>query len=128
MLYLKEFATAADYNAAKDGLLTPNVSLITENGDVKYLKGTTPTGPELYDYLYEDLTYGKDTTKTAIGVCVIPPNVLPDGKARFMSVKGMNRGALPDYYEDNNPDEGGWDDYIYLEDEEEFNKYFKEID
>ena len=22
---------------------------------------------------------------------------------------------------------GGWNDYIYLEDEEEFNKYFKEI-
>lgn len=106
MIYLKEFETQAAYDAAKDGLLTPNVSLITEGGEVKYLKGTAPTDPELYDYLYEDLTYGKDTTKTAIGICVIPPNVLPDGKARFMSVKGMNTGVYPEY---GTPDEGGWD-------------------
>lgn len=48
MIYLKEFETQAAYNAAKeDGLLTPNVSLITENGGVKYLKGepTPPTPP-----------------------------------------------------------------------------------
>ena len=38
MIYLKEFATEAAYDAAKDGLLIPNVSLITENGEVKYLK------------------------------------------------------------------------------------------
>lgn len=45
MIYLKEFETQAAYDAAKDGLLTPNVSLITETGEVKYLKGTTPTNP-----------------------------------------------------------------------------------
>ena len=50
MIYLKEFATQAAYNAAKeDGLLTPNVSLITENGGVKYLKGTTPVEHEYVD-------------------------------------------------------------------------------
>lgn len=106
MKYLKKFATAADYTTAKSGLIAPNVSYIVDGTEVKYMKGTTPTGPELYDYLYEDLTYGKDTTKTAIGICVIPPNVLPDGKARFMSIKGMNSGVYP---EEGTPDEGGWD-------------------
>ena len=38
MIYLKEFATESAYNAAKDELLTPNVSLITENGEVEYEK------------------------------------------------------------------------------------------
>ena len=44
MLYLKEFATAADYNAAKDELLTPNVSLITDGSVVEYIK-EQPTPP-----------------------------------------------------------------------------------
>lgn len=45
MIYLKEFDTESAYNAAKDGLLTPNVSLITETREVKYLKGATPPTP-----------------------------------------------------------------------------------
>jgi hypothetical protein len=61
--------------------------------------------PKLYDYLYEDLSYGaKDTTKTAIGICVIPGGVLPDGKARFMSLKGMTLTS---------PNKGGSDTSIY---------------
>jgi hypothetical protein len=64
-----------------------------------------PPKPKLYDYLYEDLSFGaKDTTKTAIGVCVIPRDVLPDGKARFMSLKGMTLTS---------PNEGDSDTYIY---------------
>lgn len=49
MIYLKEFDTQEAYDAAKDGLLTPNVSLITETGEVKYLKGTTPVEHEYID-------------------------------------------------------------------------------
>ena len=113
MIYLKEFATAQDYEAVKSSLPKPNVSYIMDGTKVEYNKEQpippTPTDPELYDYLYEDLTYGKDTTKTAIGICVIPPNVLPDGKARFMSVKGMNTGKYPEY---GTPDEGGYDCYM----------------
>ena len=47
MIYLKEFATAQDYNAVKDNLPTPNVSFITEGNEVKYMKesGSTPTPP-----------------------------------------------------------------------------------
>ena len=44
MIYLKQFETQAAYEEAKDGLLTPNVSLITETGEVKYLK-ETPAPP-----------------------------------------------------------------------------------
>lgn len=50
MIYLKEFETEAAYEAAKDGLLTPNVSLITGNGGIKYKKGTTPPTPT-HDYV-----------------------------------------------------------------------------
>ena len=44
MKYLKEFATQAAYEAAKDGLITPNVSLITETNGVAY-KPYVPTPP-----------------------------------------------------------------------------------
>jgi hypothetical protein len=44
MIYLKEFENQAAYEAAKEGLLTPNVSLITGDGKIMYLKGTEP-GP-----------------------------------------------------------------------------------
>ena len=36
MKYLKKFETQADYNAAKDSLILPNVSLISETHDVEY--------------------------------------------------------------------------------------------
>lgn len=64
-----------------------------------------PLVAKLYDYLYEDGSFGKkDATKTAIGVCVIPGGVLLDGKARFMPLKGMTLTS---------PNEGGSDTYIY---------------
>lgn len=63
-----------------------------------------PLVAKLYDYLYEDGSFGKkDATKTAIGVCVIPGGVLLDGKARFMSLKGMTPTS---------PNEGGSDTHI----------------
>lgn len=46
--------------------------------------------PKLYDYLYSDLTYGSEVKDNIIGVCVIGRGILPDGKARFMSVKPMS--------------------------------------
>lgn len=79
----------------------PHVSLTKDDMAVHY----HPLVPKLYDYLYEDGSFGKkDATKTAIGVCVIPGGVLPDGKARFMSLKGMTLTS---------PNEGGSNTYIY---------------
>lgn len=45
MIYLKEFEIQAAYDAAKEGLLIPNVSLITDGGEVKYIKEVTPPAP-----------------------------------------------------------------------------------
>lgn len=42
MIYLKEFETQAAYDAVKNNLPKPNVSLITDGSEVKYIKGTTP--------------------------------------------------------------------------------------
>jgi hypothetical protein len=101
-IYLKKFENHTQYENYINGsdAILPNVSICTTEGDVHY----NPLTPKLYDYLYEDLSFGaKDATKTAIGVCVIPGGVLPDGKARFMSLKGMTLTS---------PNEGGSDTYI----------------
>ena len=45
MIYLKEFATQAAYDAASPNLPTPNVSLITDGGEVKYKGGSSPVPP-----------------------------------------------------------------------------------
>ena len=63
MIYLKEFATESAYNAAKDELLTPNVSLITENGEVKYEKEPTPS----YDWVDLGLPSGTKWRKMNVG-------------------------------------------------------------
>lgn len=51
MIYLKEFATAQDYEAVKNNLPKPNVSLITDGSEVKYMKGTTPPTPVEHEYV-----------------------------------------------------------------------------
>ena len=104
MKNLNIFSLVAEYENAKSGgiLNVPNVSFVDEDSSVRYYHLLVP---KLYDYLYEDGSFGKkDTTKTAIGVCVIPGGVLPDGKARFMSLKAMTLTS---------PNEGGSDTYIY---------------
>jgi hypothetical protein len=101
--WISNFNTAADFAAfsATTAYSEPHVTLIKDGSGVQFI---TPP-PKLYDYLYEDLSYGaKDTTKTAIGVCVIPGGVLQDGKARFMSLNGMTLTS---------PNAGGSDTYIY---------------
>lgn len=96
--YITNFGTTAGYNSAKSNFYLPHVSLTEDDMVVHYHPISVV---ELYDYLYEDGSFGKkDATKTAIGVCVIPGGVLPDGKARFMSLKGMSLTS---------PNEGGSD-------------------
>ena len=101
--FITNFDTTAElatFSATTDFGM-PHVSLTKDDMMVHY----HPLVAKLYDYLYEDGSFGKkDATKTAIGVCVIPGGVLPDGKARFMSLKGMTLTS---------PNEGGSDTYIY---------------
>ena len=104
MKNLNIFSLISEYDNAKSGgvLDVPNVSFVDEDSSVRYYH---PLVAKLYDYLYEDGSFGKkDATKTAIGVCVIPGGVLPDGKARFMSLKGMTLTS---------PNEGGSDTDIF---------------
>lgn len=104
MKNLNIFSSVTEYETAKSEgtLITPNISFINESGGVSYYH---PLVAKLYDYLYEDGSFGKkDATKTAIGVCVIPGGVLPDGKARFMSLKEMTLTS---------PNESGSDTKIY---------------
>lgn len=96
--FITNFVTTAEYNSAKSNFYLPHVSLTEDDMVVHY---HPLVGAKLYDYLYEDGSFGKkDATKTAIGVCVIPGGVLPGGKARFMSLKGMSLTS---------PNEGGED-------------------
>ena len=98
--FITNFDTTAEYNSAKSNFDLPHVSLTKDDMMVHY----HPLVAKLYDYLYEDGSFGKkDATRTAIGVCVIPGGVLPDGKARFMSLKGMTLTS---------PNEGGSDTFI----------------
>ena len=99
--FITNFDTTSEYNSAKSNFDLPHVSLTKDDMIVHY----HPLVAKLYDYLYEDGSFGKkDATKTAIGVCVVPGGVLPDGKARFMSLKGMTLTS---------PNKGGSDTYIY---------------
>ena len=101
--FITKFDTTAEYNSAKSNFDLPHVSLTEDDMVVHY--HPIPLVAKLYDYLYEDGSFGKkDATKTAIGVCVIPGGVLPDGKARFMSLKGMTLTS---------PNEGGSNTGIY---------------
>ena len=101
--FITKFDTTSEYNSAKSNFDLPHVSLTKDDNIVHY--HPIPIVAKLYDYLYKDGSFGKkDATKTAIGVCVIPGGVLPDGKARFMSLKGMTLTS---------PNEGGSDTDIY---------------
>ena len=98
--FITKFDTVNAYNEAAPSFDLPHVSLTIDDNIIHY----HPLVAKLYDYLYEDGSFGKkDATKTAIGVCVIPGGVLPDGKARFMSLKGMTLTS---------PNEGGLNTYI----------------
>ena len=65
----------------------PHVDLVEDTGVVTYNKGFG-----LGNYYYSDGTYSSslNSDKTPIGICVIPPNFVPDGKARVMSLKNMS--------------------------------------
>lgn len=64
MIYLKEFATAQDYEAVKSNLPKPNVSLITDGNEVKYMKNEpTPS----YDWVDLGLPSGTKWRKMNVG-------------------------------------------------------------
>lgn len=87
MKFTKRYETESDYTSAKPKLILPNVSLVSESSKVYYNpKASIVVGT----YLYDDGTTGTTPNSNVVGVCVIPNGLLPDRKARFMSVKGVN--------------------------------------
>ena len=56
-------------------------------------------------FYYDDGTYSNelDTERNCIGICVIPPNFLPDRKARIMSLREMNTGYIEESSLEGNP-------------------------
>ena len=103
MKYTKQYATEAAYDA--DSRVKPNVSLITDNMDVKYnpftingrvakagtivLVDNTDTANKIF---VPHTSYDKDTYSgyTAIGVVVVPFTHTPDDTVRIMSLKNMS--------------------------------------
>lgn len=86
MKFIKKYETEGNYNSAKQGLILPNVSLVSESSKVYYNpKASIVVGT----YLYDDGTTGSTPNSNVVGVCVIPNGLLLDRKARFMSVKGV---------------------------------------
>lgn len=87
MKFTKRYETESDYTSAKPKLILPNVSLVSESSKVYYNpKASIVVGT----YLYDDGTTGPTPNSNVVGVCVIPNGLLPDRKARFISVKGVN--------------------------------------
>ena len=69
--YLKKFETTAQYDAAKSGLILPNVSLITENNKVEYNPlQPTPPAPS-HDYVDLGLPSGTKWATMNIGATSI---------------------------------------------------------
>lgn len=86
MKFTKKYETESDYTSAKPTFILPNVSLVSESSKIYYNpKASIVVGA----YLYDDGTTGSTSNSNVVGVCVIPDGLLPDRKARFMSVKGV---------------------------------------
>ena len=89
MKHIDIFSSVSEYETAKSEgtLITPNVSLINEDNSVRYLLELNYSPLAVGTYLYNDGTTGTTANPNVVGICVIPNGLLPDRKARFMSVK-----------------------------------------
>ena len=95
MRYLKVFEKENNYTEYKNSSewITPNISLIRETGSSKckpYIPPPAIVGDVAYWDGFSVKTISKDkwnrTLGTPIGVVVIPEGMLPDGKARIVSL------------------------------------------
>ena len=97
MKHLKLFETSTQYESYKSSsdFVLPNVSLVTELGLVSYAPYVETLKANLCDIAYWDGSKVKTVSRyewdsslgTPVGVVVIPSGMLPDGKARIISLK-----------------------------------------
>lgn len=116
MKYLTVFKTEEDYDRAWRGGELPeyNISIIEDSGivgggdsgvqfstDIKWYSPPPPPVAQLCDVAYWDGSSVKTVSKdkwsislgTPVGVVVIPEGMLPDGKARIVSLKGVDESG-----------------------------------
>ena len=81
--FITKFDTVNAYNEAAPSFVLPHVSLTKDNNILHYHPISSLA---VGTYLYNDGTTGTTANSNVVGVCVIPDGLLPDRKARFMSV------------------------------------------
>ena len=84
--FITKFDTVNAYNEAAPSFDLPHVSLTKDNNILHYHPISSLA---VGTYLYNDGTTGTTANSNVVGVCVIPDGLLPDRKARFMSVKAI---------------------------------------
>lgn len=88
--FITNFATVNAYNEAAPSFGLPHVSLTKNNNVVHYHPISSLA---VGTYLYNNGTTGITANSSVVGVCVIPDGLLPDRKARFMSVKAITTAS-----------------------------------
>ena len=104
MKYLKRFNTFSEFTSFKDSneYIDPNVSAVGNKGRVKFSSGLE-SGLKLCDIIYWDgenvCSTPKGTWQSTfgipLGVVVIPEGYAPDGNARVMSLKMVDKDGFP---------------------------------
>lgn len=90
--FITKFNTTSDFAtfSATTNFGIPHVSLTKDNMIVHYHPISSLA---VGTYLYNDGTTGTTANSNVVGVCVIPDGLLPDRKARFMSVKAITEDS-----------------------------------
>ena len=98
--YYHKFNTkeAEDQAAQQNGISSPYISIVDSPKSVNfgYKKGNVALG----NFLHIDGTINSVPKDDIIGVCVIASNFLPDGKARFVSLKSIDGSSRGNSEED----------------------------
>jgi len=88
--FITKFDTVNAYNEAAPSFDLPHVSL-TKNDNIVHYHPISSLA--VGTYLYNNGTTGTTANSNVVGVCVIPDGLLPDRKARFMSVKAITTAS-----------------------------------
>ena len=90
--FITKFDTTAEFAtfSATTDFGKPHVSLTKDDMTVHYHPISSLA---VGTYLYNDGTTGTTANSNVVGVCVIPDGLLPDRKARFMSVKAITTAS-----------------------------------
>lgn len=88
--FITNFDTVNAYNEAAPSFDLPHVSL-TKNDNIVHYHPISSLA--VGTYLYNNGTTGTTANSNVVGVCVIPDGLLPDRKARFMSVKAITTAS-----------------------------------